>query len=113
MLTEAFLTRATGQTLFCVNVFVCLGKYNIHNIYIQYVVKTILLLGYLFLYKSVSLGNVCTDIVLCISIGITLWKPLGIKLHFKVNNRVLKLTHMVEQYGLCVHTVDSCLSVQD
>lgn len=111
MLTEDFLTRATGQTLFCVNVFVCLGKYNIHTIYIQYVVKAILLLGYLFLYKSVSLGNVCTDIVLCISSGITLWKPLGI--HFKVNNHVLKLTHMAEQYGLCVHTVDSCLSVQE
>lgn len=43
MLTEAFLTGATGQIPFCavcVNVFACLGKYNIHNIYIQYAVKT-------------------------------------------------------------------------
>lgn len=42
MLTEAFLTGATGQILFCavcVNVFVCLGKYDIHNIYMQHVVK--------------------------------------------------------------------------
>lgn len=42
MLTEAFLTRATGQILFCavcVNVSVCLGKYDIYNIYIQYVVQ--------------------------------------------------------------------------
>lgn len=42
MLTEAFLTGAAGQIRFCsvcVNVFVCLCKYDIHNIYIEYVVK--------------------------------------------------------------------------
>lgn len=83
MLTEAFLTGATGQILFCavcVNVFVCLGIYNIYDIHIYCAVKIRKLFEiyytefffYLFLklHKSVSLGNVCKDIVLCISSGI-------------------------------------------
>lgn len=36
-----------------------------------------------------------------------------IKVHFKVNENVLKPTQASQQYGLCVQTVDSFLSEQE
>lgn len=80
-------------------------------IYIQYVVKST---------KHNSTSSLChlekcVQILCCVSPVASnplFMEAIKNKVKFKVNNYVLKLTQMAEQYGLCVHTVDSFLSVQ-